>query len=238
MSRMPTLAQLRHRALCACVVRSGTGRAGRVFSWLAAQLTGGYKNKAWIAKLSPTGYVSHVACIAHSDLRMGHRVYIGDRVTMFNTPTGQFIQLDDDVRLYADIVMETLEGGSITIGEGTHIQPRCQFVGGLEPITVGKRCEIAPACAFYSFDHAFDSDTPVRHQGLRSRGPLVVEDDVWLGYGAVVLAGVTIGSGAVIGANAVVTRDVPPLAVAVGNPARVVRYRKPLEAGDRTPEAP
>lgn len=235
---MPTLAQLRHRLLCSCVARSGTSPVGRIFSWSAAQLTGGYKNKAWIAKLSPTGYVSHIACVAHSDLRLGKRVYIGDRVTMYNTPTGQFIQLDDDVRLYADIVMETLEGGSITLGEGTHVQPRCQFVSGMTPIVIGKRCEIAPACAFYSFDHAFDSDMPVRNQGLRSRGPVVIHDDVWLGYGAVVLTGVTIGSGAVIGANAVVTRDVPPLAVAVGNPARIVRYRKPSATEDGTPDAP
>ena len=220
------MGKIRYRILCMCVARSGAHGIGRIFSWIASVLTDGYKNRAWIATLHPSGYIAHTACITHKDLRLGRRVYVGDRVTIYGTTSGGSIELSDDVRIYGDVVIETDAGGSITIGEGTHIQPRCQFGGSVAPITIGKRCEIAPACAFYSFNHAFDGDVPIRQQGLRSRGPLVIQDDVWVGYGAVVLAGVTVGRGAVIGANSVVTHDVPPFAIAAGNPARVLRYRR------------
>lgn len=58
-----------------------------------------------------------------------------------------------------------------------------------------------------------------------SKGPVVVEDDVWIGTRAIILSGVTIGKGAVIGAGAVVSKDIPPYAIAVGNPCKVLKYR-------------
>ena len=63
------------------------------------------------------------------------------------------------------------------------------------------------------------------NQPLESKGPIHVGDGAWLGHGTIVLAGVTIGEGAVIGAGSVVTRDVPPNAIAAGNPARVLGHR-------------
>ena len=58
-----------------------------------------------------------------------------------------------------------------------------------------------------------------------SKGPVIIGSDVWVGSGSIILSGVKIGSGAIIGAGSVVVNDVPPYAVAVGNPARVVKYR-------------
>lgn len=237
-SEMLRLDNLRYRALRACVARSGLGPTGRLFSWLAAQLTSGYKNKAWIAKLHPSGYIAHTACVSHKDVRLGLHVYIGDRVTFYGTASSGAIELADSVRLYGDTILETEVGGSIAIGEGTHIQPRCQMVSALTPIVIGKRCEIAPACAVYSFDHAFEADVPVRNSGLRSRGQVTIGDDVWLGYGVVVLSGVTIGNGAVVGASTLVNTDVPSNAIAVGNPARVVGYRKPPAPEPTAPDVP
>jgi acetyltransferase-like isoleucine patch superfamily enzyme len=63
---------------------------------------------------------------------------------------------------------------------------------------------------------------------MTTRGGITIEDDVWIGFGAVVLDGVHIGSGAVIGAGSVVTRDVPAQAVVAGSPARVLKYRSGL----------
>jgi acetyltransferase-like isoleucine patch superfamily enzyme len=60
---------------------------------------------------------------------------------------------------------------------------------------------------------------------VHEKGPIVIGNDVWIGYGATILSGVTIGDGAVIGARSVVTRDVPPYCIAAGNPARVLRPR-------------
>ncbi|MBA2748254.1 MAG: acyltransferase, partial [Tatlockia sp.] len=62
-----------------------------------------------------------------------------------------------------------------------------------------------------------------------TRQGVVIEDNCWLGYGVKVLDGVTIGEGSVIGAGAVVTKDIPPYSVAVGVPAKVVRSRQPVE---------
>lgn len=62
-------------------------------------------------------------------------------------------------------------------------------------------------------------------KGSTSKGPIVVEDDVWIGMDTIILSGVRIGKGAVIGAGSVVTRDIPPYAIAAGNPAVVKKYR-------------
>lgn len=123
------------------------------------------------------------------------------------------------------------------IGADTHIQPRCQLSAYLGSVHIGKRAEIAPNCAFYPYDHAMRSGIPIRSQPLISRGDIVIGDDVWLGFGAIVLAGVRIGDGAVIGAGAVVTQDVPSEAIAVGVPARVVRHRSDLDSSVVLPPA-
>ncbi len=61
--------------------------------------------------------------------------------------------------------------------------------------------------------------------GSFSKGQVVIEDDVWIGYGSIILSGVTIGKGAVIGAGSVVSKDIPPYAIAVGNPVKIIKYR-------------
>jgi virginiamycin A acetyltransferase len=66
-----------------------------------------------------------------------------------------------------------------------------------------------------------------------TKGDLVVGHDVWIGYNATLMAGVTVGHGAIVGAQSVVTADVPPYAVVAGNPARVIRHRQPPEAAAR-----
>ena len=73
--------------------------------------------------------------------------------------------------------------------------------------------------------HVFkDPAVPIIDQSFTSKG-IVIRDDVWLGAGVVIVDGVTVGEGAVVGAGSVVTKDIPPGAIAVGVPARVVRYR-------------
>ena len=74
-------------------------------------------------------------------------------------------------------------------------------------------------------DHVFaDPDKPIRLQGMKP-GSIIIEDDVWVAGGAHINAGVTIGRGSIIGAGAVVTKDIPPMSVAVGVPAKVIKKR-------------
>ena len=102
------------------------------------------------------------------------------------------------------------------------------YLNGIGGITIGEHVLIAHRCSFISDNHVFENpDEPIWFQG-RNPAPIVVEDDVHFGCNVVVLAGVTIGKGAVIGAGSVVTKDVPPLAIVGGVPAHVIRYR-----GDR-----
>ncbi|MBD2113713.1 acyltransferase [Nodosilinea sp. FACHB-141] len=85
---------------------------------------------------------------------------------------------------------------------------------------------IASHCCIYANNRGFDDLTrPIHSQPLTTVG-ITIEDDCWLGTGVKVLDGVTIGTGSVIGAGAVVSRDIPPYSVAVGIPARVIKSRK------------
>jgi len=122
-------------------------------------------------------------------------------------------------------MLELWAGGQISIGSGTGIQPRCQFTAAVQPILIGCKVQIAPHCAFYSYDHGLAPDQPIYEQPLSSKGPIRVEDDAWLGVGVTVLSGVKIGKGAVVAAGSVVTQDVPAGAIAAGIPARVLKLR-------------
>jgi maltose O-acetyltransferase len=88
-------------------------------------------------------------------------------------------------------------------------------------IEIGDDLQMAPAVQLYTAYHPLDRDTRV--SGLEYAKPIRLGSGVWIGGGAIVLPGVTIGDGCVVGAGSVVTRDVPPNTLALGNPARIVR---------------
>jgi acetyltransferase-like isoleucine patch superfamily enzyme len=157
---------------------------------------------------------------------------IDDRVLIFQDQAGGPVKLGDGVHLWCDTVIQTGLGGAVSIGEHTHIQPRCQFSAYKASIQIGARVEIAPYCAFYPYDHGTKPGIPIGSQPVQSKGPIIVGDEAWLGVGVIVLSGVRIGQGAVIGAGAVVTHDIPDGAIASGVPARVVRMR------DSAPSSP
>ena len=92
-------------------------------------------------------------------------------------------------------------------------------------LTVGDRVSIAPRVTLVTSSHP--NLSRIRGFAPVAQGPIVIEDDVWLGTGCVVLPGVRIGRGAVVGANAVVQHDVSPLHVVAGQPARTVRELSP-----------
>jgi len=113
----------------------------------------------------------------------------------------------------------------VTVGQHSQINFSTVILGGTG-VSIGDRVMIGPNCTLAASNHDYrQTDTPVRFAGALSKGPIVIEDDAWLGASVVVTDGVTIGRGAVIGAGAVVTHDIPAMAIAAGVPARVIGYR-------------
>jgi acetyltransferase-like isoleucine patch superfamily enzyme len=194
---------------------------------LAAWGTPPYKGRQFLAWFSRRGYISPKAVIHHSGLRAGAHVFIGDGVTIYRLEKdGGSVELGDRVHLHQETIIETGQGGRVTIGAETHIQPRCQLSAYLGAITIGRQVQIAPYCAFYPYDHCIAPDEKIFEQPLETKGGIVIEDDVWIGVGAIVLDGVHIGPGAVVAAGSVVTRSVPAGAIAAGVPARIIGTRE------------
>lgn len=114
--------------------------------------------------------------------------------------------------------------GEIVIGAKSVIGQECTL-STYERISIGRECIVADRSMFIDFDHSVAwSDAPIRAQGIYTR-PVTIGHNVWVGYGASVLRGATVGDNAVLGTYAVVTKDVPTNAVAAGVPAKVVRMR-------------
>ena len=105
-----------------------------------------------------------------------------------------------------------------TIGYHTHLF-------ATSTITIGDNCLIAPFCYLVDANHSIRRNSLIREQEM-SAAPITIEDDVWMGTGAVILKGITVGQGAVISAGAIVAEDVPPYAIVGGNPAKVIDERR------------
>ncbi len=118
------------------------------------------------------------------------------------------------------------DGGQIKVGNsaafnrGAHINAAC---GG--KIVIGDHCLIGPGVVMRTANHKFSrTDLPMQYQG-HVHEDILIDDDVWIGANAVILNGVHIGRGAIIGAGAVVTKNIPSMAIAVGIPAKLLGWR-------------
>jgi acetyltransferase-like isoleucine patch superfamily enzyme len=111
----------------------------------------------------------------------------------------------------------------VRIGSGTFLNLGV-MVAALALVEIGDHCMFANGCFVTDADHRFDDLTrPVTWQGFTTKGPTRVGDNVWCGANVVITSGVTIGERCVIGANSVVTSDIPPFSIAAGAPARVLK---------------
>ena len=111
----------------------------------------------------------------------------------------------------------------IRIGSGTFLNLGV-MVAAQELVEIGDHCMLANGCFVSDAGHRFDDpDRPVPWQGFTSKGPTRIGDNVWCGAHVVITSGVTVGERCVIGANSVVTADIPAFSVAAGAPARVLR---------------
>lgn len=153
------------------------------------------------AHLGIGAYVSR-----HAMLREYEKITIGDR-----TSVGRQVELNP-------------QGGLIRVGSDCSLQNFCVLYGA-GGITIGDDCRIANGVLMVAFNHRFDNlDELIRRQPIVAKG-IAVESNVWIGARAIILDGVTIGTGSVVGAGSVVTRNVPRGTIVAGNPARVTSVR-------------
>lgn len=116
-------------------------------------------------------------------------------------------------------------GQNIHISDDVFFNVMCTILDCNE-VHIGNHVMVGPVVQIYTAAHHLQAE--LRIQGLEVARPIVIEDNVWLGGGAILLPGVRIGRNAVVGAGAVVTRNVPANMIVVGNPAKVIRKIDPL----------
>lgn len=169
-----------------------------------------------LRKLAFAGYYGLVSHLPHSRyLRVFNRIrcWYVERVLGL---------LEADTRNFVEPGVYLSDGASVRIGKCVQINENV-FIQGA---SIGDFVMLAPGVAIHSRSHRHDrKDVPMVLQGEEEPRPPVIEDDVWIGRNAVILPGVRIGRGALVGAGAVVTKDVEPGAIVGGVPARLIRYR-------------
>lgn len=152
------------------------------------------------------------------DICKGGNLFIGDRVVLNSRNKGYHINMHSSVKLFVD-----REGAQIRIGGKTRIHGAC--IHACELVEIGNNCLIAANTQIFD-SNGHDLSFPNVENRVNTKGvskPIKIEDNVWIGANSIVLPGVTIGKGSVISANSVVANDVPPMVVAGGNPAKIIK---------------
>lgn len=140
----------------------------------------------------------------------------------FKDSQGLSIILDDYTGIGRNVIIQG--SSNIYIGERTYVGA-FSVIGCNARVDIGKYVMIADGVSIRDTDHCFDDlSKPMIFQGINT-APIIIEDNVWIAHGAVITKGVTVGSGAIVAANAVVTKDVPKNAVVGGVPAKIIKYR-------------
>jgi acetyltransferase-like isoleucine patch superfamily enzyme len=131
---------------------------------------------------------------------------------------GRFVWIGDKTKIRC-------HEGRVEIGEKTVMGQECT-ISAYQRVRIGEQCVIADRAMFIDFDHGVvEVERPIRLQGIYKRD-VEVGSNVWIGYGACILRGVSVGDNAIVGTNSVVTKDVPANAVVAGIPARIIRMRE------------
>jgi acetyltransferase-like isoleucine patch superfamily enzyme len=160
-----------------------------------------------------------------SHIRLGHGAYLDQGVYIHACPNG--VEIGPGTLVMHGAVLHVynfrgIERSGIWVGRDSLIG-EYNVIRGQGGVTIGDRVYTSPLVQILAVNHVFDDPArPFVEQGITAEG-IAIEDDVWIGAGAIVTDGVRIGQGAVVAAGAVVTEDVPPHTVVAGVPARVVR---------------
>ena len=153
---------------------------------------------------------------------------IGEKSVMrhdFDLCRGYNLQIGSHVTIEPYFVM--FGRGRVEIADHCYIGHHC-FVGTLDQVTIGSKTLVAAYCYIIDHNHGIVHGIPPYDQPVQI-SKVKIGSGVWIGTHSVILQGVTIGDGAVVGAGSIVTESIPPNAIAVGVPARVIKYRSESE---------
>jgi acetyltransferase-like isoleucine patch superfamily enzyme len=205
------------RSLISAMVRRGV-----------MMLRGLRTSRVWRSTSGPVFVGKYVTIRDGHMLSAGRGVLIEDFVTI-EALSAEGIKLGNGVTVarYTTIKATGVLGNlgvGVTIGDGSNLG-EYNYVGAAGGVTIGKDVLIGQRVNFHAENHRFDNpDVPIKHQGVTRQG-IIVEDDCWIGAGAIILDGVTIGKGSVVAAGAVVNKSIPPYSVVGGVPAKVLFRR-------------
>lgn len=182
----------------------------------------------WQLQLANLGTGADIQPTAHFEYTS--RIHIGNHcriarqaIIRANTDDCKSIFLGDNVSVQENSLISA-NRGHVAIGDNSWLGPN-SVVYGNGGVDIGKNVLVASHCVINTVSHNFScTEMPMNDQGTNI-DPVIIEDDVWIGTGAVILQGVCIGRGSIIGAGSVVTRSIPPFSIAVGVPARVTGNR-------------
>ena len=176
------------------------------------------------AKLGTAAYIRPgVEFVGTARMKIGDLISLHRGVRIRSLNTNSTVVIANKVSLDRGVDIKS-NRGEIEIGKRAYIGPYTCISGG--DITIGDNCLIASHCGIYASNHSFaDPLVDIIDQKSTFQG-IAIEDNCWLGSGVKVLDGVTIGKGSIIGAGAVVTKNIPPYSVAVGVPAKVISHRQ------------
>ncbi len=163
-----------------------------------------------------------VALAGESSCSIGDGTFIPTPVQIRGNDRGRIVvgrncSLDTLARLFA------ANDATLLLEDGVAIGPY-NIINAFDDCTIRSNSMLGPYVNINCADHGMALGEPMRFQA-GTYGPVTIEEDCWIGSHSVILKGVTVGAGAVVAAGAVVTRDVPPLAIVAGVPARVIGYR-------------
>lgn len=140
--------------------------------------------------------------------------------------TNPNIKVAKSAKVLSYMYIKCGKSGMIKIGENTFINEMCSIVTWQSTIEIGNGVLIGPATIINTKDHNFKrTDIPIWKQGIIEKS-IIIEDDVWIGANCTIVGGVRIGAHSVIGANSLVTDNIPPYSIAYGVPCKVTKTRE------------
>lgn len=161
-----------------------------------------------------------------------HKMFLRKMITFFKRNQDvsailedrKLIKIAKTAEIKEFVIIKTYDN-PVVIGEYTQVNPFTVIYGG-SGVKIGNNVMIAPHCMIASGNHDFkQTKVPMRFAESITKGPIIIEDNVWIGANSTITDGVVIGKDSVIAANSVVTRDVPPHSIVGGVPAKVIGMR-------------